>query len=271
MDKVSRLSVGIPMLSVVTWRWGSVYGVEFINKMRSMLSRHLRLPHLLYCITDDPTGLDEGIIPIPIWPANGLGRCRRLRIFDEKVGNIFGERILQLDIDCVIVGDITPLVDRAEPLVMWRSVPAVRYIKNLQKLKPNAEDGIGPYNTSMLLMNAGVFPELWSDYTKDPDKVETAAKKAGLWISLYSSSATNVHPLPDRDDDQAVISLYAKPLNPPVWLEKDGVYKWGRRGFADRTKLPENARIVFFNGSLPGNRLGNKACEVPDWIKEHWR
>jgi len=258
-------------LSVICWRWGTRYGVECVNRLRSMLARHLHIEHRLFCITDDPSGLDYGITAIPIWPANGLGRCRRLRIFDESMRGIFGDRMLQLDIDCVIVNDITPLVDRQDPFVIWRSVPELKYLRSKSVLKPNPENGLGAYNTSMVLMNTGILPGIWPDYLADQAGVEEAAKKAGLWTSLFRTvpgKPTTVESLKPGDDDQAVISLYARKLDPPTWLERDGIYKVGRRGFADRSKLPDNARIVFFNGSIKGNQPGEQA---PEWVREHWR
>jgi len=255
------------MLSVVCWRWGTAYGVEYINRLRSMLSRHLDLPHCLYCVTDDPAGLDSGIIPVPIWPANDLGRARRLRIFDESMRGLFGQRILQLDIDCVITGDITPLVNRSEPFVIWRSVPELWYGKG--SFHQNSENGKGAYNTSMLLVDTGILPTLWGDYCADPRAVEEKARKAGMWTMLKGTvggQTKYTQLLAPGDDDQAVISLYARDLNPPTWLECDGVYKVGRRGFSDKSTLPENARIVFFNGSLKENQPGEF-----EWIKQHWR
>lgn len=230
-----------------------------------MLSRNLRLPHTLYCITDDPTGLDERIVYFPIWPANGLGRCRRLRIFDSGMRYFFGERILQLDIDCIITGNITPLVERSESLVMWKSVPETKVSVKTGISKPNPENGVGAYNTSMILMDTGVMPEIWPMYCEDPETVELEAKRKGFWTAVKYASKLRI--LDSGDDDQAVVSLFASKLNPPVWGEADGVYKVGRRGFKDKTKLPENAKIVFFNGSLN--------CNMQDvgklgWFQEHW-
>ena len=140
-------------------------------------------------------------------------------------------------------------------------------------MKPNGENGIGAYNTSMVLMDTGVFPTLWRDYLRDSVKLEAAARKAGTWTMIqktYEDAVTSIRPLAAGDDDQAIISLYARRLDPlpPTWLEADGVYKYGRRGFADTSKLPANARIVFFNGSIPDNA---RCFEQSELVAEHWR
>jgi len=257
------------MLSVVCWRWGTRYDVSWVNRLYSMVTRHLRIPHRFFCITDDFAGYAQGINLVPMWFPDGLGRCRRLRIFDPSMRQIFGDRILQLDIDGVITGDITSLVDRPDPFVIWRSVPEQRYVANVDKIKPNSEDGKGAFNTSVVLMNTGIFPTLWADYLRDQLGLERAAKKAGFWTSLYNPSLVpQIRQLESGDDDQAIISLYASKISPPTWLERDGIYKWGRRGFSDKGRLPENARLVFFNGSLKGNRDG---LDSYPWIAEHWK
>jgi len=260
-------------LSVVCWRWGTRYSVNFVNRLAAMLSRHLHLPYRFFCITDDPAGLDPGISPIAIWPANGLGRARRLRIFDPSLRELFGSRILQLDIDCILTADVTALVDRPEPLVMCRTPPEHKHVIREGKpaLKPNPDNGEGPYNTSMLLMDTGVLPDVWADYLHHPHALETQATKAGLWTVIYTVPAMVARPLAPGDDDQAVISLYARVLNPPVWGEQDGVYKWGRRGFADRARLPENAKIVFCNASMRPFMLTEDVREQFTWLREHWR
>lgn len=268
MDSLPGFRLGLSMLSVVCWRWGTRYGVEWVNRLRSMVSRHLSLPHRFFCITDNTQGYDSGIELVPMWDPQGLGRCRRLRIYEPSMEAIFGKRILQLDIDGVVTGDLTPLVDRPDPFVIWRSVPDQRYVGG-KGIKANSETGMGAYNASAVLMDTGVFPTLWGDYLSDRFGLEKAAKKAGFWTSLYNAGLNPpIRQLDSGDDDQAIVSLYARKIDAPTWMEKDGLYKVGRRGFSDKTRLPENSRLVFFNGSLVGNRIG--LLELP-WVKEHWR
>ena len=261
------------MLSVILWRWGRRYSVEFPNRMRRMLARHLRIQHVVYCVTDDPTGLDPEIVPVPMWDPEGLGRARRLRIFDPDVQAALGTRFLLLDIDGVIVDDLTPLVDRHEPFVLWRSPPELRYVGNAAggALRANPESKRCAYNTSIVLMDAGIFPTLWADYRRDAAGLERAAQKASVWTSLYDMPSRTVKRLLPGDDDQAIVSLYALPRDPPIWGEADGVYKWGRRGFKDRAALPANARIVFMNGSLDVNLAGYEDAAAYPWIAAHWK
>lgn len=264
----------------MVWRWGTSYDVSYVNKLRSMLARHLAADHQLYCITDDLAGLDPGIVPVMMWDPGDLKRARRLRMFGGVAG-LFGDRILHMDIDVVITRDITHLVMRHEPFVIWRCPASHRFKGNLTLGAGSHETGVlcsndvselSPYNTSLILRDSNTLSNLWTEYVADPEAVEKRAQKAQLWTTIMRKSPGEtewrVTRLDPRDDDQAVVSLYAMPLDPPVWGEEDGIYKWGRRGFADKAKLPDNAAVVFMNGSLRVNRIG---LDDYPWLKEHWR
>lgn len=110
------------MLTVVTWLWGNRFGPVYVNRMRSMLARNLALPHRLLCITDDRDGIDPRVecLPLPTEFA-GAFRCRRRmwQFSRDRVAE-FGRRFLAIDLDLVITDNITPLVDRPEPIVMLR-------------------------------------------------------------------------------------------------------------------------------------------------------
>src|SRR5688572_28781917 len=54
---------GVPVISVVCWKWGKKYSVSHVAKLQSMLARHLTIPHRLVCLSDKPDELPEGVIP----------------------------------------------------------------------------------------------------------------------------------------------------------------------------------------------------------------
>ena len=112
----------------------------------------------------------------------------------------------------------------------------------------------------MFLMDAGVMPQLWSEYTANPDMTESLAKQAGYWTAIVRDNKATM--LPAGDDDQAVLTLYAKPLNPPTWGEGDGIYKYKRI----KPGLPADARIAFFQG----RDIMEQSKQSP-WILEYWK
>jgi hypothetical protein len=96
-------------VNVVTLKWGTRYGVEFVNKLFKAVSDNLSLPFRFICFTDDDTGLAEGIVPFPIPdieidpPALYTG-WRKLCLFrpDLPIDGI----CLFLDLDILITGNI---------------------------------------------------------------------------------------------------------------------------------------------------------------------
>lgn len=104
----------IPFLHVMCYKWGTLYPSEEVNILRAMVARNLTVPHEFHCITDDPTGLDEGISVHPL-PSHDLqGNWRKLHTFSDNFLGLNGQYVVSLDIDIVIVGNIDFLAERPE-------------------------------------------------------------------------------------------------------------------------------------------------------------
>lgn len=88
-----------------------VYDIEYIKKLRNMVSRHITLPYEFYCLTDDPQEV-EGVHMIHL-PNQGYDMqwWHKLHWFDPSIG--LKGRILYLDLDIVIHKNIDKLVDLA--------------------------------------------------------------------------------------------------------------------------------------------------------------
>lgn len=229
------------MLSIVAWKWGSLFGPEYVNRLRAMLGRRLRIPFVLWCLTDDPKGIDERVRTVPL-PDEFAGafRCRR-RIWQYAAERreLFGPRILAIDLDVVIVDDITALVDRPEPIVCWR----VGYA--------------GVYSGSFVLFDAGALDGLYQAYRADPDgyPAKTGERNAS---------------------DQAMLNLYLSGRSVPHWTEADGFVSYFGAGYdrlehcgvgPNRQTLPDGARIVVLGSA---DKAAMDAGAAP-WIREHWQ
>jgi hypothetical protein len=235
--------------AVVCWKWRkpgyrSTFTAEHVNTLRRMVARHYDRPHRFVCVTDDPAGLDDGIeaqeigedwaaLPNPSWPA-GPSCYRRLALFAPDAGQRFGERFVSLDLDVVITGDLTPLWERPEPIVLW-SDPLFH---------PK-----GMYNGSMMLIAAGAAPELFTEF--DPSTSPLAAKAAGCLGS-----------------DQGWIS-YRLGRGRPVWTAADGVYSFWVHLERQKKRLPPGARMVVFHGHRDP-WMPEVQSEFA-WVREHWR
>lgn len=236
------------MLSVVCWRWQpvegyrSTFGPETVNVLKRMVARHYKDPHRFICCTDDATGIDSDVEIVPIWSDHaGLPHphnhthpsCyRRLRAFAPEMREIFGPRFVSVDLDCVIVDDLRPLWNRPEDFVCWGGTTMPRT----------------SFNGSMFLLTAGARASVWTDF--NPVSSPATAKAAGYYGS-----------------DQAWIS-YCLGTKGARWFAEDGVCSYRLHVAPNRGRLPNHARIVFFNGKL--DPWHPDVQRLP-WVQEHWR
>lgn len=239
------------MLTVVCWRWGELFAPGYVTRLRSMLDRHLHLPHELVCITDDAAGIDERVrIIAPPTQYAGTPRCRR-RMWQwaaERIDDFGSPRMLAIDLDVVIVDDITPLVARPEPIVMWK----VGYA--------------GVYSGSFVLADVGALDGAWRAFRADPEgfPMRTGEKHASDQAML------NYWLRYGRSRDEQRRTTVAE------WTEHDGFVTWFGAGYAKlekhgmgpgRPDLPAGARVVVM-GSADKAVLDEGRYE---WVREHWR
>jgi hypothetical protein len=237
------------MLSVVCWKWGSLFSARYVNTLKRALAKYLHVEHQLVCVTEDPTGIDSDVRLAWItrkqlesidWFSGP--RCRRrMKQYDREFAvSIGATRILSLDLDVVIVDDITPLVDRPEPIVLWRVQHA------------------GAYSGSFVLYDAGALHGMWERFRDDPEGYPKLAQRKGV------------------ASDQAMLNHWIA-AQPPIahWTERDGFVSYFGAGYErveylglgpHRQVLPRGARIVV---------LGSADKAVMDegaypWIREHW-
>jgi hypothetical protein len=187
------------MLTVITWLWQQPTGrtkftAKHVNTWAAMVRRHLTLPHEIACVTD-MQGIDPSIriiqpphefenISLPTWGPKRPQCLRRISMFRPDAADIFGERFVSMDLDCVIGGCLDPMFDRPEDFIMCRGTSDAR-----------------PYNGSMLMMTAGARPDVYTDLT--PSRAIAAGRE-------YLGS------------DQAWIS-YVLGRGEATWTQDDGV------------------------------------------------
>lgn len=219
-----------------------VFGGEHVLTLKRMVDRNLTVPHEFVCVCDNPPPADiakqMGIRFVRLDPVKHVPGTVFVRLMMRKpnIGGVLGRRILCLDLDCVIVGNIDHLVLRPEPSVFWRN--------------PNyGQPGRAFYQTSIQLFTAGSHSELWTDF--DPLVTPT-------WVNRRFGGA-----------EQAWVSERLS-WDLPTFADSDGIYGAGRLGGNGvYTELPKDARIVF----TPGNREPSQPetqAKHP-WIKEYYK
>jgi len=295
-----------------------------------MIWRHLHVPFRFFCITDDSLGLHPAIVPFKLWDdySDTPGCFRRLKIFSTEMKKYFGDRILSVDLDCVITGDITSLVERDEDFVIWG--------EEWRKTK---------YCGSLFLLRTGSRAQVWEGFNLEqypPRRDKMYPKGTDQWrISdcLYPGEATytsrdgiynlefdvrvnmNKRHMPkvraQRDQTRREVGKLNNRIKrvqaeldadlPRKYSSKFRQKKWEtlererqerdykdlserraklfgslpeNKGVVHRGKkrikvkggdglLPDNSRIVFFNGKYDPSQDWLQE-ELP-WIKDHWR
>lgn len=256
------------LITVVLWWWGDRYSVDHLYKMRSMLSRHLSVPHTITVISDRPMGIPSGMTFFNI-SETLLERkkklhnnkrlltkncMRRMWLYSQEADRL-GERLLQLDIDMVLTDSIDPLVNRPEPFVIWKG-DSTKQVTN-KVYRPHG----WAYNATIMLLNPGSRRDVWDRWFDDPIGIYKESRDAG-WD-------------PDTNSDQAIATYLLHEREPVAhWTSADGIHAY--RGFAGKygekdKGLPAGARVVSFHG-MSGARTPEKPelQERSPWIRQHW-
>jgi hypothetical protein len=237
------------MVVVCTYFWqpdpGSKFAAPYtpddVRLLQRMVARHLTVPHEFVVITDQPEAFvcDQHIRAVDIDKRTHVpGTCFvRLFTFCMEAYAMIGDRVLQLDLDTIIVGNMDHLVTRTEDLVLWRN-PA----------RHPSRPGRALYNTSLLLHKCGSMPELWQCFLDLGKKVPAK-------------------------DDQWYLSDALGPYVPYFDGVRDGVYRLARAdtpGSGVDGELPANACVVTFPGSH-GKHDRPEVLARNRWISEHLR
>jgi hypothetical protein len=97
------------MVAVACVWVGTGYGVEYVQRLRNMVRRHLRLEHRFICLTDKPETHIDGVDFVDIRHHKWPGWWSKMALFDPALRGM--SNCVYFDLDTVIVGDITPLFD----------------------------------------------------------------------------------------------------------------------------------------------------------------
>lgn len=210
-------------LKIITWLWEqklgrATYTAEHVNIWAAMLKRNLTIPYTLACVTDMPDGIDQDIeiieppkdfigLETPSWNKEKPNCFRRLTLYSPDAEKIFGaKRFVSMDLDVVICSNIDSLFDRDDDIILYKGTSHGR-----------------PYNGSMVMMNAGARPQVYTDFNE-----ENAIKSGQLFVG----------------SDQAWIA-YCLGKGEKTWDFEDGVFWYGSQYNTSQDKC----KMVFFPGS----------------------
>lgn len=234
------------MLNIIVYFW---HDDEFVNKytaddvrfIKRGIDRYMDQPCRFFVITDRPELFDDDddITAIPFDMSTHIpGTCyAKLFTFSPMAKEIFhGGRVLQLDLDAIITGNLDGLTIPDYDLILWRNPTRIPWDNPIKKGRPY-------YNTSIMLHKTGTLEQVWQQFD-----IQKTARLC-------------------RDDQWYLSSFLGE--NMPYWDKDDGVYRLARQdtpGSGVWGTLPANAKIVFGTGSegklwQPHNRAANPWVE----------
>ena len=197
------------------------YTPEHVNIMARMIDRNYRGDHEVICYTDQQDGFDHSITVRPLWndwasvpnpTGGGRPSCyRRLRLFDPAVQDEIGGRFVSIDLDMIITGDLTAMLDRPEPMVMWR-IP---------------HNGVR-YGGCLFMLTPGCAPEVWHDFdAESPAKAAAAGWRGSdqAWLSYklpeglptFGREVVKINPRIHRSGPPGGTSIVACFGDKPPW------------------------------------------------------
>ena len=237
------------MVNVICMKWGVKYGPEYVNTLRSMLTRHLQRPHRFICFTDDATGIVPGVeikaLPDMHLPPDKERGWRKLSTFQSPFGDLTGP-VLFLDLDIALTGSIDCFFDHPGEFCIIRDWA-----------KP---DKTG--NSSVYRFTAGAHPDILDYFLKNIDRVKAEVRNEQEYLTREMNRKGLVSYWPEAWCVSFKHSCLATfPLN-----------------LFQTPRLPAGAKIVVFHGNPnpPEAVLGKsknlyRHVRPTPWVAEHWR
>ncbi len=237
---VFNIIPGREPLLIMTWYWlqagaWAKYSPAHVNRWFRQMRDNLTISVRFACVTDFPEGIDDEIQIIPelkefldvkttAW-AGRHPRCyRRLPLFHPDAEKIFSaKRYASMDLDMQVIKNLDAVFDRDDDFIITASSG---------KLESN------PYNGSMLMMNAGARPKVYTRFTPELAQIASGSKAEVLQNGMKFIGS-----------DQSWIAWALGGLE-NVWTDDDGVYRWHVSTYRKAGgQIPENCKIMFMPGA----------------------
>lgn len=167
---------------VVCVKWGQAYGPEYVNRLYGMVSRHLRPPFRLVCLTDDRSGIRREVecfdlpeLGVP-HPERTMGKWRKQVLWGATVEGLEGVALF-IDLDSVLVDAIDPYFEFAAPDDV---IVARNWARPLERLGQTSVFRFRVGSQSHLLENFRADPQAIADRHGFEQHYVTAAVKGGV-------------------------------------------------------------------------------------------
>jgi hypothetical protein len=244
------MTSGATARTILCMKWGTKYGADYVNRLYGMVRRHLRGEFHFVCLTDRNDGVRSEVrcLPIPdLALPEGIPErgWKKLTTFAADLHGLKGTALF-LDLDVVIVDDITPFFEQpGEFLIIhdWK--------------RPWRVTG----NSSVYRFEIGAHPQVLERFRAEHEDIRKRLRNEQAWLSEV------LH-------QQGKLSYW-----PAKWCASwkyHCVPRWPLNRLR-APSIPEGARILVFHGVInPPDALAGRsehrwrsALRAP-WIAQHW-
>jgi len=224
------------MYNVACLKHGTKYDADYVNKLFAGVKRNTTVDFLFHCFTENPEGLNDKIIPHPLPYTNVKGWWQKLFLFSGEV-DIKG-RVLFLDLDTLITGNIDKYITREDGFVVLRDLWS----------------GGTNVGSAVLSFEVGKHQQIWDTFIANPEAAVKSLHPHGdqKWIQKHQATRT-----------------YWQDLFP----RETASFKSDCRG-----GLSRDVKIVCFHGapSIPESintttRAQGYLIPPTPWVKDYWR
>lgn len=254
-------------LDIVTFKWGTLYSADDVNRLRGMVERHLPVSPTFHCVTDDPTGLDPRVVvhdldEVAAAPWD-LGTSRKLSVFQSDFLGLHGRHLAVIDIDMVVVGSLDFLLDR----------PDADFIAGRGR---NQHAGTRAH-AALYRIRVGARPQVWAELLADPNDAIA---------SCQHHRGRPGHVSEQRWMDRTITEMAFFPDGYVVYFRQDCGARGrpvlgsvGRRMGLTTARwgtafVPDGARVVSFAGQAQPRLVQDRSYGIwrrAPFVREHWR
>lgn len=207
-------------LNIITLKWGTKYGPEYVNRMYNMVKRNLTVPFKFYCITENHHGINVNVNILPLKNPELTGWWHKLSIFDTELYGLQGQALF-LDLDLVLVDNIDCFSGYPGDFCIIKDWLFDR--KNLHMC-----------NSSVMRFEIGKHAYIWHNFLKDKENIIARLPGDQDWITEQVNEtfwpdewcrSFKWDKIEDRPPKNCKIVVFHGEPNPPDALKGFGKFK----------------------------------------------
>lgn len=227
------------MIDVISLKWGDKFSPEYVNNLYQGVCRHSTIPFRFHCFTDDVSGIQPDIITHNLPDLNIVGWWFKIWLFSDDLPFNQGDRILFLDLDTIVTGNIDYILDHQCP-------------RNLTGLKNFYRPD--RFASGMLMWRYGSQTHIWTEFAQNPARAQQLS--------------------PDGDQQWTERQALAYDRWQDVYPDA-GIYSYKQ---SCSRALPDNATIVCYHGTPSIVQSFTETVKnydgvwpPADWPEQYWR